>query len=842
MRLHLLAIGSLVAVSCFSGLVYSEAEEVEISGDDEAEAPEEYSPPENAEAHGFEAEVSKMLDIVVNSLYQNKDVFLRELISNASDALDKIRYLGLQNSSMLKDKEELEMRIEYDAEAQTLTVRDSGVGMTKKDLISNLGTVARSGTTKFVEAMKEGADMSMIGQFGVGFYSTFLVADRVRVTSKHPDEPVQHVWESVNGESSFHVYEDPAGNTLGRGTEITLFLKDGADDYTDSDYLKDLVTHYSEFVTHPIFLRITEKKMVPVEYEDDDTEDIEDKDFGDDDEDEATKGEEPDDIEIDEDTDDDEDEDEEEAEPEMEEVTTHTWDRVNTNAPIWTRSPADIEDDEYHAFYKVISKDMNNCTTWTHFDAEGALNFKALLFMPNALPDHLVNNYAPPEDEKPGLNLYVRRVLISDSFELLPKWLQFVKGVVDSDDLPLNVNRETVQETKIIKVISKKLVRKVLNMLRKFADEFKEKEDEKELDENGNAYESDEDEDGDDLDTKDMKKEDKYIGWYKKFSPSLKMGVIEDSANRERIMKLLRFKTSKFHGVDDYVPLNEYVERMPEWQESIFFFPGEKELDMHNSHFMDKFKSKGIEVLYLSDPVDEYMVQFVPEFDNKKFVGITKEGMKFGDEDEDMEKRRAKFYKKKFEPLTKYLKKAFGSAVMKVSISTRLDKAPAMVSASQYGSSANMERLMRAQAYQHGGTGDIEQRAKATRIFEINPRHPAIVELLDLVPPVDDNEDEPFQVLDSTRDAIWLLHDVAVLDSGFTITNPKSFSKRMTRVLKGQLNVDSFALVDEIDPPEEEEEAEEFDASAMDGMNMGDFDMGDMGDMKMNLDDINDEL
>jgi len=836
MRLHLLAIGSVIAVSCLSGFVHSEPEEVEISGDEEEEAPQEYIPPETSETFGFEAEVSKMLDIVVNSLYQNKDVFLRELISNASDALDKIRYLSLQNSSMMKDKEELEMRIEYDADAQTLTVRDSGVGMSKKDLIENLGTVARSGTTKFIDAMKESADMSMIGQFGVGFYSTFLVADRVRVASKHPDDPQQHIWESVNGESNFHVYEDPAGNTLGRGTEITLFLKDGADTYTDADYLKGLVTHYSEFVTHPIYIRITEKKMVEVEYEEDET-DIEDADFDGD----KTKDEKPDDIEIADDEDEDADEkEEEEEEPEMEEVITQTWEQVNTNAPIWTRPSEDIEDDEYHSFYKVISKDRNNCTTWSHFDAEGAINFKALLFMPSELPDHLVNNYAPPEDEKPGLNLYVKRVLISDSFELMPKWLQFVKGVVDSDDLPLNVNRETVQETKIIKVISKKLVRKVLEMLRKFADEFKEKEDEKELDENGNAYEGDDDED--DLDTKDTKKEDKYIGWYKKFSPSLKMGVIEDSANRDRIMKLLRFKTSKFHGVDDFVPLKDYIDRMPEWQETIFFFPGEKELDMHNNHFMDKFKSKDVEVLYLTDPVDEYMINFNSEFMGKKFVGITKDGIKFGDEDEDMVKRRAKFYKKKFEPLTKYLKKALGSAVMRISISDRLEAAPAMVSATSYGSSANMERLMRAQAYQHGGTGEIEQRAKATRILELNPRHPAINELLELVPPLEDDEENPFQVLDSTRDAVWLLHDVAVLNSGFTITNAKSFSKRMTRILKGQLNVDSFTLVDEVDPPEEEEEAEDFDAEAMGGMNMEDLNMGDMGGFNVDLDNIKDEL
>jgi heat shock protein beta len=807
----------LIATTCLTGYVHSDedVEDVTITDDTAAESEEAYSPPENSESFGFEAEVSKMLDIVVNSLYQNKDVFLRELISNASDALDKIRYLSLSNSKILDDKEELEMRIQYDEEEGTLSITDSGVGMNKADLITNLGTVARSGTTKFIEAMKETKDISMIGQFGVGFYSSFLVSDRVRVASKHPDDPVQHVWESLNGDSTFHVFDDPRGNTLGRGTEITLYLKDNASDYLKSDYLKDLVTHYSEFVTHPIFLRTTEKKMVPVEYEEDETE-IEDADF---DEEEETK--EGDDLDIEEDSDEEEEE-EEEKEPEMEEVTTQSWDQVNTNPPIWTRSEEDIDDEEYHSFYKVVSGDKNNATTWTHFDAEGKINFKALLYMPSELPDHLVNNYAPPEDQKSGLNLYVRRVLISDTFELMPQWLSFVKGVVDSDDLPLNVNRETVQETKIIKIISKKLVRKVLEMLRKFADEYKEEQEELELDENGNAYETD---DGDDLDVEDTKKEDRYIGWYKKFNPSLKMGIINDSANRDRILKLLRFKTSKYHAGDDFVRLTEYIERMPEWQKDIFYFPGEKALDMDNSHFMDKFKSKDIEVLYLTDPVDEYMINFVPEYEGKKFVAITKDGIKFGDEDEDLEKRREKYYKKELEPLTKYLKKAYGSAVMRVVISNRLEKAPAMVSASQYGSSANMERLLKAQAYQHGGTDDVDMRSKASRIFEINPRHPAIIELLELVPPLDDDEEDPFQVLDSTRDAIWLLHDVALLNSGFSITNTKSFSKRMTRILKGQLNLESMALVDEVDPPEEEEEAEDFDEESMDGMNMEDLDM-----------------
>lgn len=803
MRFHKLAAALLVAC-CFvgnaiaedspAGLDEADQDDIALKEAMDEGTPEPYSPPDGSEAYGFEAEVSRMLDIVVNSLYQNKDVFLRELISNASDALDKIRYLAIQNPQFLDGKEELEIRVEYDDDDHTLTIRDSGIGMTKEDLVKNLGTVARSGTSKFLDAMQDGkADMNMIGQFGVGFYSSFLVSSRVRVASKHPEDPVQHIWESLNGESSFHVYDDPRGNSLGRGTEITLYLKDNAHEYSESTRLKDLATHYSEFVTHPIFLRSTQKEMVPVEEEE---EEIKDADFDED-------------LEVEEETD--ADAEEEEKEPEMEEITTFEWDQLNTNPPIWTRSKDTIEDEEYQSFFHVVSKDTKNATSWTHFDAEGSINFKSILYMPSELPDHLLYNYAPPAKEV-GLNLYVRRVLISDSFELMPKWLSFVKGVVDSDDLPLNVNRETVQENKIIKIIRKKLIRKVLEMLRKLSTE-KNNGKEVELDENGNAFESD------DLDVEDSEG-NRYIAWYKKWNPSLKMGVIEDYSNQDKILKLLRFKSSLYPGEDDYITLEEYIGRMKEWQGEIYFFPGEKVSDMENSHFMDKFKSKGVEVLYFTDPVDEYMIGRVQSFKDHKFEAITKDNIKFKDEDEDLVKRREKAYKKKFDPLIKYLKKSYGSAVTKVVVSSRLEKAPAMISTSQYGSTANMERLLRAQSYQHGND-DVQNRA--SRVFEINPRHPFVTSLLELVPPADDNEEDPFKVLDSTKDSIWLLHDVALLNSGFTITNTKSFSKRMTRVLKGQLDIVEMELADEIDVPEEEEEAPEFDEDMMDGLNMEDL-------------------
>lgn len=801
MRFHRLALLFAAFLSANNNLGGVYADEV---GETIPNDLESYTPPDGAESFGFEAEVSKMLDIVVNSLYQNKDVFLRELISNASDALDKIRFLGIKNPDWLSAKPELEVKVEYDEDENTLTVTDSGIGMTHDDLVQNLGTVARSGTSKFLEAMKEGSgDLNMIGKFGVGFYSSFLVAERVRVATKHPSEDKQYVWESVNGESNFHIYEDPRGTSLGRGTEITLYLKDDASEYLQATRLKELTKHYSEFVTHPIQLRTVTKSMVPVEKE---TEDEEPADESDSDE-----------LDIEDDAE------EEETEPEMEEITSYSWERVNTNQPIWTRDKDDITDDEYQQFYQAIIKsEEETAATWTHFSAEGNINFQALLYMPDELPEYLKYNLQHPEES--GLSLYVRKVLISDTFDLMPRYLSFIKGVVDSDDLPLNVNRETLQESKILKIISKKLIRKSIEMLRHLAEKPAEEEKEVELDEDGNIV------DGDDLDTDDsVEAIHPYIRWYMKFGTSLKMGCLEDQANQAKLMKLLRFKSSMYHGEMDWVSFADYIERMPEWQKEIYYIPAETIKEANSSNFMEKFKKKGVEVFYFTDPVDEYMLSQVREFDGKKFISIADEGITFDDEDKDLQKRREKAYKKKFKPLTSFLKKTFGSEVTKVVVSERLESTPAMISSTKYSHSANMERIMKAQAFQHGV--DNDERTKAQRVFEINPRHPFVTKLLDLIP--DDDDDET--VVDSvTMDAIWLLHDVALLNSGFTISNTMKFSKRMTRVLKNQLTIESLELEDEIDlPDEEDDEPDEFDMDS-EGMNMDDF--------EFNLNDLGDDL
>merc|ERR1719410_2487649 len=662
--------------------------------------------------------------------------------------------------------------------------------MTKMDLVNNLGTVARSGTTKFLDAIQDGtADVSQIGQFGVGFYSAYLVADRVRVASKNPNDPVQHVWESKNGEDTFHIYEDPRGDTLGRGTEITLYLKEDALEYSAESKIKELASYYSEFLTHPIFVLETKTEQVPKEKPP--------KEEGEEEEEES--------LEVK------EDEEEMEEEPEMEEITTQEWTSVNQNKPIWNRDKDEVKDEEYRQFFKVVSKDSySDPASLIHFNAEGNINFKSILYLPEKVPFDFMSSH---EEDRNEMKLYVKKVLISDNFELLPKYLSFVKGVVDSDDLPLNVNRETLQENKVIKIISKKLVRKVLEMIRKMADyKPNKKEDdvaEVEIDVDGNEVEPPIEEDG----------ANDYIKWYKEFGPAMKMGAIEDNANRERILKLLRFKTSKAMGEDDWVSLQEYVDRMKDWQDQIYFIPGETIAACDDSEFMDAFKSKGVEVLYFDHPIDDYFTAHAPEFGGKRFQSITKAGVKFKDEDEDLIKRRSKAYEKKYKPLTKFLKDTFGDAISKVQISKRLGDAPAMLAAEDYGYSANMERLLKSQAR---AQGIDEHTYKSYRVLEINPRHPFMTKLLGMVTPEEGVDEEDFTPKQEAFDIAWLIHDTAALNSGYNLKSLQDYTRRLTRILQSQMDLDEITLEEEISPEVEEDVAEDVDDSA-EGMNLDDL-------------------
>ena len=473
------------------------------------------------------------MDIIINSLYTKKEVFIRELISNASDALDKVRFVSVQNPEFLGTVPQLEIMIDFDYDAKTISITDTGIGMTKAELIKNLGTVAKSGTTAFLEAIGKGDSLSLIGQFGVGFYSAFLVANKVVVSSKANDDE-QHVWTST-ADAKFFVTKDPRGDTLGRGTRVTLHLKDDAIEFVEQDKIKNLVKKYSEFIQYPIklFLSKEVRKTVPADEEekpaateekpaeDKPADDAEIKDEGETKPTEETKTE----------------------EPKTKTVTEQVWEWENINEvkAIWLREKSDITDDEYNNFYKTITKDHENPLAYTHFSAEGEIEFKAILFIPANAPYDLFENYY---GKSSALKLYVRRVLITEEFEeLMPRYLNFIKGIVDSDDLPLNVSREQLQQLKMIKVMSKKLIRKAIEMIREIAEDSDESEEEEDEDneestEETSSSDKDEKKDTDEEEKKD--EEDKYGKFWKNFGKNIKLGVIEDASNRSKLAKLLR--------------------------------------------------------------------------------------------------------------------------------------------------------------------------------------------------------------------------------------------------------------------------------------------------------------
>jgi len=750
--------------------------EEEASEEDTAVAGKDKDFKEGSEKYEFQAEVSRLMDIIINSLYSNKDIFLRELISNGSDSLDKIRFLSLTDNKQLGegDAATLDIRIKVDKEKKILTIRDRGVGMTKKELKENLGTIAKSGTSAFLEQMQKGGDMSLIGQFGVGFYSVYLVADFVEVRSKHNSDAQQWSWES-KADGNFAISPDE-GEDLGRGCEINIYLKEEAQEYLEEDKLRELVGKYSEFINFPIYLWSSKEveEEVPVEETEEDSSEAAA---------EAEDGEDEDAS-----VEDDEEEEEEDDSPKTKKVTKTVWDweLLNDSKAIWLRGASDVDEDEYDKFYRAISKDDKAPLTYTHFKAEGDVEFKSILFIPEKAPGDMFDNYY---NKAAALKLYVRRVFISDEFdELLPKYLSFIKGIVDSDTLPLNVSRETLQQHTSLKTIKKKLVRKALDMIRKLAEE-------------GNDAEDDEDEDAEAAESKEVeeKKEDaadgedsKYDKFWKAFGKSIKLGIIEDASNRTRLAKLMRFYTSK--SPDKLVSLEEYVERMKEGQKSIYYLAGESREQLEKSPFLEKLLAKDLEVIYFTDPIDEYTMQNLTEFDEYKFSNASKEDLKFGDSD-DKEKARAKKVKEEFKDFTKWWKDVLpADEVESVKVSNRLSSTPCVVVTSKYGWSANMERIMKAQALSDDNRMSY---MKGKKTLEINPRHPIIKALKEKAA---DNPEA-----DESKDLAKVMFETAMLESGFSFDEPAGFAGRLFDMIRSQVGVSKDAEV-EAEPEEEEEE------------------------------------
>ncbi|XP_020962497.1 heat shock protein 90-6, mitochondrial isoform X3 [Arachis ipaensis] len=672
-----------------------------------AESAESNSTP--SERYEYQAEVSRLMDLIVNSLYSNKEVFLRELISNASDALDKLRFLGVTEPELLKDAIDFDIRIQADKDNGVISITDTGIGMTRQELVDCLGTIAQSGTAKFLKALKDSKDAAgdnnLIGQFGVGFYSAFLVSDKVTVSTKSPKSDKQYVWEGEANASSYTIREETDPEKLiPRGTRLTLHLKRDDKGFAHPERIEKLVKNYSQFVSFPIYTWQEKGYTKEVEVDEDPAE--------------AKK-------------------DEEDGKTEKKKTKTVVerywdWELINETQPIWLRNPKEVTKEDYNEFYKKTFNEYLEPLASSHFTTEGEVEFRSILYVPAFAPtgkDDIIN----PKTK--NIRLYVKRVFISDDFdgELFPRYLSFVKGVVDSNDLPLNVSREILQESRVVRIMRKRLVRKAFDMILGIS-----------MSDNRGDYEK----------------------FWENFGKHLKLGCIEDRENHKRIAPLLRFFSSQ--SEEQLISLDEYVENMKPDQKDIYYIAADSVNSAKNTPFLERLAEKDLEVLFLVDPIDEVAIQNLKSYKEKNFVDISKEDLDLGDKNEEREKEM----KQEFGQTCDWIKKHLGDKVASVQISNRLSSSPCVLVSGKFGWSANMERLMKAQSMGDASSLDF---MRSRRVFEINPDHP-IIRNLDAAFKTNPDDQDALRAID-------LLYDAALVSSGFTPDNPAQLGGKIYEMM-----------------------------------------------------------
>jgi molecular chaperone HtpG len=660
------------------------------------------------ETYAFSADINQLLSLIINAVYSNKEVFLRELISNASDALNKVKYESLKNPSYLDNENNLEIKISFDKANKILTIRDTGIGMTKDELVNNLGTIASSGTKKFLESLSDNNGSQFIGQFGVGFYSGYLISDKIVVVSKHNDDE-QYMWEST-GNGTFDIQKDETDYQLKRGSILMLHIKDDMTEYLEDSKITSLIKKHNQFIEFPIYVETQKTREVELENSEQENT-VEQKD-----------SEQKDSVE------------EQKEEPKKVTETYFEYEQVNKEKPLWCRNNKDVTDDEYSEFYKSMTGDYDTYLDVSHFTVEGQIEFKGLLYIPKKSPIDLFDGQTK---RKGMIKLYSRKVFITDDCEdIVPEYLKFVKGVIETEDIPLNISRETLQQNKIIKIIAKNIMKKIFEMF--------------------NAISED---------------PDKFRIFYEQYNKSIKLGIHEDATYRNKLVPLLRYETSNSNG--DLISLDDYIENMQPNQNSIYYITAESVKSITNSPFLEKLKSKNYEVIYMCDPLDEYITQQVRDYKDKKLVCITKENIDI--ESSSSEKEEFENSKIEFKNVCDYMKSTLSDEVEKVIVSNKLADSPCILSTSEFGWTANMQRILKAQTFNKPEMNFMMGR----KILEINPNNSIIQKIKYRL----DNE----QMDSELSNLVTLLYDITLQASGFTVEDPSKFSNRVLKLIDNGL-------------------------------------------------------